>query len=534
MWDVLDPRALLAVIPVALILILAGDKLPRRSFLYLFFALLFSGVSLAALVYPLGYGFDPFIHRATVEYIAQFGTISPKPFYYIGAYSLELFAHLVFGISVGFIDTWLVPVLSGFLLTFCGYEMIKALDLPTRAGMFALFLLPLSLFISTTPQSLAYILTLCTLFALVSAIVRDSKLHMMTSLLLALATFSIHPLAGIPLLLFIFIVFFATRKNHFFISRALVVLISIIFAVSIPIVFLLNAARSHLPVSLSFTNIDWATLALNGFFDNRFSSVYDGAYLVIANGPWILLALAVIGIIAIRTSGLPHALNLFLLGSTLSLINYLILALTLSFDFLIEYERTAYADRLLTISILFLLPHAIIGLGSLFLKFSTPPLRLALATVLALSVTAQIYGAYPRHDNYARSAGFNVSEDDISAVQAIHKQGGDADYIVLANQAVSSAALSIYGFKTYYHDDLFYYPIPTGGTLYNYYLEMTNEEPARQTILEAMDVAGVDLGFFVINDYWWQSEMIIEYAKNQADDWFSIGDGSVYVFEFIR
>jgi len=184
---------------------------------------------------------------------------------------------------------------------------------------------------------------------------------------------------------------------------------------------------------------------------------------------------------------------------------------------------------------IFLIPHAMIAITEIskIIKNSRA-LSVSFITILALAVTAQIYGAYPRHDNYARSAGFNVSEDDISVAYAIESAGKDQDFIVLANQAVSSVALQEFGFKKYYNNDIFYYPIPTGGELYNYFLEMADDEPTRETMISAMDLAGVDLGFFVVNDYWWQADVIIEHAKNQADDWFSVGAGAVTVFIYER
>ncbi|EKD47447.1 MAG: hypothetical protein ACD_66C00056G0001 [uncultured bacterium] len=208
----------------------------------------------------------------------------------------------------------------------------------------------------------------------------------------------------------------------------------------------------------------------------------------------------------------------------------------MQFEFLIEYERTNYADRLLTMAVIFLIPYVGIALCELWARLTTKPQALQLSFILLLSLmaTALVYGAYPRHDNYARSAGFNVSQADVDAIYAIENYAKDTPYIVLANQATSSAALEAFGFAHYYHDDIFYYPIPTGGELYNLYLEMTDNEPTAEVMNEAMDLAGVKLGFFAINNYWWDSERIIEHAKNQSIDWFALGDGAVTVFVFER
>jgi hypothetical protein len=208
----------------------------------------------------------------------------------------------------------------------------------------------------------------------------------------------------------------------------------------------------------------------------------------------------------------------------------------MEFSFLIEYERANYALRMLTLTMIFLLPHVGFAFAAIEKKLSQKPKILfsSFAVLLSLLVMANVYGAYPRHDNYARSAGFNVAKSDQDAVWAINEAGGDEDYIVLANQAVSAAALEAFGFKKYYPGDIFYYPIPTGGELYEFFLEMSNGDPSQFNAEKAMDVAGVDTAFFVVNNYWWQSNRIIENAKREADDWWALGDGAVTIFVYKR
>ncbi|MCH8049291.1 hypothetical protein IH979_01100 [Patescibacteria group bacterium] len=347
-----------------------------------------------------------------------------------------------------------------------------------------------------------------------------------------------HPLAGIPAVIYALMVAVVTwDQPPLLIKRMLATLIVLSGAVALPIVFVIQAKLAQLPVLFSPEGLfDFEKLALTGFFANRFSTWFDGLYLVIANHLWILIVLAAVGLLIAWRHGADKKIHLPLIAAGMWIINYWLLSTTLEFSFLIEYERTNYAERLLIISMLFLIPHVGIALAGIMDHFKARPkiLSTSVAILLALMVLANVYGAYPRHDNYARSAGFNVGESDIDAVYAINETGGEQDYIVLANQAVSAAALETFGFKQYYKDDIFYYPIPTGGILYNYYLEMADEGPRRETALEAMDVAGVDLAFFVINDYWWQSEIIREHAKQEADDWFSTGDDAVTVFVYRR
>ena len=76
-----------------------------------------------------------------------------------------------------------------------------------------------------------------------------------------------------------------------------------------------------------------------------------------------------------------------------------------------------------------------------------------------------------------------------------------------------------YGFIKYFNDDVFYYPIPTGGQLYQFYLDMVNVGPTRLKAIEAMDLAGVDKAYLVVNDYWFLADKIIENAKREATSW---------------
>lgn len=543
-WLVIDPSTIIALAIAVLLTIAVLPRLTSRMRSLLIGLLLLSVFLVPALTYSLGFGFDPFIHRTTVAHIAEFGTITPKPLYYIGQYALELVANLVFAIPIFTIDTFLVPILAAILLS---ASAVYGFRQTTKTGWapIAVLLLPLGAFISTTPQALAYVFTGSLIFlSLPILAASENRPPRFLLVLLALAALVTHPLAGIPACLYVLLIILSQsrlsgqgKEPLEIIRKSGFVITALASAMAIPAVFLVQASRSGLAISFSLTDLAWDQLTLTGFWHNQFSSIFDGLYLWIDNQLWISLILAVIGswmLIKQRASGRLH---LPLLMVALWLINYLILTLTLQFDFLIEYERTNYAQRLLMISLLFLAPHIGFAIDGVFdiLSKRARALRLGWTILLALMVSAGVYGAFPRHDNYARSAGFNVSATDFDAAAAINDIGGDQKYIVLANQAVSAAALELYGFKRYYHNDIFYYPIPTGGELYTYYLQMADDEPTREAMEEAMDLADVDVGFFVLNDYWWDAKRIGEAAKQEADSWFGIGSGdeaiTVFIFE---
>jgi len=537
-WLVIDPRALIALSLATLLLITAFSLFSKRLRFLSLFLILLSVFLVPTLVYPLGYGFDPFIHRTTIAHIIEFGTITPKPLYYIGQYALELMATMAFGVPLYETDIFLVPILAALLLT--GSALYGFKD--QQWGPLALLLIPFGIFISTTPQALSYIFTASIIFLSLPRLRGDESPAPFWHLtLLAAAALITHPLAGIPACLYVVLLWLSTKSIH---STTLSVTRNILFwlcalagAVIIPAIFLLQATLSNLAIHFSLRQLAWDQLTLSGFWRNQFSSIPDLLYLIIDNSLWIALALGVVGAIVLSKQHARWREQLPLLMIILLIVNYLILTLTLEFDFLIEYERTNYALRLITLIFLFLLPHIGIAINAVFTILLQRPqtLRLGWTILLTALATAGMYGAFPRHDNYARSSGFNVSTSDINAAVAIHEEGGDEAYIVLSNQAVSAAALELYGFRQYFHEDIFYYPIPTGGELYEYYLQMADDEPTRVVMEEAMDLAGVSKGFFVLNNYWWDAGRIREAAKQEADSWFGLGSGddaiTVFIFE---
>jgi hypothetical protein len=147
-------------------------------------------------------------------------------------------------------------------------------------------------------------------------------------------------------------------------------------------------------------------------------------------------------------------------------------------------------------------------------------------------MSVSLYTSYPRFDRYYNYHSYAASQADIDAVRWIANDAKSQDYIVLANQQVSAAALSQLGFKKYYHDNIFYYPIPTSSPLYQYYLDMVYQAPNKKTALAALDLVGAQEVYFVLNKYWWAFPKILAEAEFNADSWQEFGPGEVYVFKY--
>ncbi len=520
-WLALDVHALIALAVCACAAVLLALRGQRVFTVTLIAAMSFSIVALCAAIYPLGYGFDPFLHRATLAHIIEYGTITPKPLYYIGQYALELMAVKVFALPLFATDILLAPVMLALAVL-----ALASVSRRTPAFWLVFILLPLSAFVPTTPQAIAYVFALLAIFSTFDA---TSWRH--AGWIFGAATLITHPLAGIPVIIFLMIDVLLRHRGRR--ANLLAGATALLGSFALPAVFLLQAALGQLDIAWSSSPFDLSRLPLTGFFENSFSTWMDALYLVGANLLLLLLVLSIFSIRSLKTS--PTARALFLIILALA-INFIVLNQAFDFQFLITYERSDFALRLLVLMALFALPLAGNTLERLIQHLSSRPLILRILPCLlgALALSANAYVAYPRHDNYARSAGFNVSVADMNVVHAINQDADGTPYVVLANQAVSAAAVETFGFAHYFPGDIFYYPIPTGGPLYGIFLEMVDGEPSTEHAQEAMALTGSERVYLVVNDYWWQSDKIIASAKEQADDWFALNDGALTVFVFTK
>jgi len=153
---------------------------------------------------------------------------------------------------------------------------------------------------------------------------------------------------------------------------------------------------------------------------------------------------------------------------------------------------------------------------------------------LLLLITVSLYGSYPRRDNYFNSHSFAVGQNDLAAVEWIEKDASGAPYAVLANQQVSVGALWTFGFSRYLKNDLYFYPIPTGGPLYQIYLDMVYKNANRAAALKAADLSGVQTVYFVLNKYWTGFDKIVEQAKMGADSFQNLNNGEIYIFKYLK
>jgi len=411
----------------------------------------FLSFSVCWIIYKIGYGFDPFIHQATMDLIDKTGSVTPKPFYYLGQYSLIVILHKITFIPLVWLDKLLAPILAAIYLPVTFYRVLSQWFENHKAALLLpliLLILPFSFFIVTTPQNLAYLL-LC--LAILLGLICKNVQSLMIIYLFALTALVIQPIAGIPALLFALLlnIYHSDKKNK--IKKIHYLLIFIITTIALPLAFWFveknNSGISEIQLSVG----SWTSWLPNLTVPNQENFILNFIYLYGFNLKIIISALVVIGIIiAYRHKKQCKIFSIYFLMS-IALGLSCLLTKVLPFNFLIDYERSNYADRILIIAAFFLLPFILTALYAFVNKTlkQNNIIKISLLTFLIILITTSLYLLYPRFDRYHNSHGYSVSQNDIDAVHWI-KNNAQSDYIVLANQQVSAAALREFGFAKYY------------------------------------------------------------------------------------
>lgn len=570
-WVVISPLFLGAVFIAhssALVLALT-QPLRRWQTLAIGSTLVALATAIVPIIYKVGYGFDPFIHQTTVARILQFGAVDPKPLYYLGQYGLEAILATISHLPLSLLDAWLLPIIAIIALPIIisyaledvafGFKVgdvlpgtpsapagpnHKAEDVTGWGGgrthtfmLATLTALPLTWFINTTPQGLANLILLAIIF--LASLPDDASYHKRKPLLgfLAFTALVIHPLAGLPALTFLAFreAAFKTRAKQIFL-----ILAGLAFLFAIPAALALKTSGAAATAAITNTTLS-AQQALPFSWPNiatRFNLWLDLAYSYHIIIPLLLIVGGLFTYLPFpRYRQAANALwisFLLLFAIGLSVSTYV------PATALIAYEQGAYGTRLMELSFLFLLPLLIPLLIKFWERLVAAPKTLQLFWILIIAAlgTAGCYLTPPRFDNYAFDRGYSTSEHDIAAVKKIDKLANGRPYAVLANQALSAAALREFGFAHYFTalspgaEPIFYYPIPTGGPLYNQYLKMVYTQPSQAIIDETRALIQTDLVFFVLNDYWFNAKSIKAQTESIASSQTEIGNGKVTIFEF--
>lgn len=507
----------------------------------------FVGIAVAAFIYPLGYGFDAFIHRVTESWIQMHGFIAPKNPYYIGQYTLVNLISNITHIKIFFVDVFLVPLLASIFLPGIILSTLRQFAQKPFFSTVAFWLLPFIPFLSlhlTTPHNLVIFITIVVVFLGIRASKKD--ISFLLPFLVSLSAVLTHPLVGAPVFIFTFVLFLLSilRKRKK-LQWTLLLSTFIGICILIPTLFTLNGLRIGQP--LPTLNNPFTKISL--FFDLfqrpywyatisplHFELLYTYERFLVP----IFLLLCVYGFFQYRKKERRIWIWLFPLTALGLFLDAWLLRSWIVFPDVVAYEQDDYPRRLIYTSILFLLPFAMYGFSSLMEKIlarSKLKNKLIVGSImicLPFILTISLYFSYPQRNAKVQFPGYNVTSADFQAVEWIHSQNSEYNYIVLANQLVSAAALTEYSFAKYFdtpQGQMFYYSIPTGGVLYEYYSKMIYEGQKIEYMQAAMQKAGVQKAYFVVNGYWAKSDKIIENAKKSADR-MQVIDDKVWIFEY--
>jgi hypothetical protein len=562
-----------------------------KSAIYLIAAHYFLSFSVLWIVFKIGYGYDPFIHQATVKLIDANGFVLPKTPYYLGQYSLILIAHKLFFIPIVWADKLLLPLLAALTIPAAIDLFLKkfyknSAFIINHLSLIILLILPFSIFTLTVPQNLAYLfLLLAIFFALFAA----TNAEIILSFLLALAALAVHPVAGIPALLFILAILinhgpknlfckpaknsngeicldkpharvlriktinldqkkkfnfslqgfgeFIASKNIFY------VFIYLLAAAALPFLFYLGGQNS----SGAGDNSSTGGFTMPGIIFPREQNIWlNFIYLILGNEWLILILLAILSAYLIHRWRHKFPQFIILGSMAAALLIACFITRQLNFSFLISYERDDYANRILIDAFIFIIPVLAVLARKIIalILVARPILKYSWLALLAILIAISLYGAYPRLDNYYNSRSVSLGADDLAAVNWIAQDSSSTPYVVLSDQQVSVGALWTFGFSHYFNSpllskegpgggsEIYFYPIPTGGPLYQIYLQMVYQKPNRTTALQAADLTGAHTVYFVINKYWTSFDKIVEQAKIDADTFQSINNGQLYIFKY--
>lgn len=516
---------------------------------------LFLCFSVAIIVYKLGYGYDTFIHKTSEHIINSTGVILPKTPYYLGQYSLIVTLHRLLGVSLSILDTLLVPLLAALSLPLITSEWLSS-NSQQNTGLryshwlaLSILFIPFSSFIVTTPQGLANLFFLWIILASFPLLAGNRLPWSIPQLAcVAVAAALVHPLGGIPALIAVGVIALELIRPRLsqspFIVNVITVSVSLVGAIIIPLLLWLWSLRSETMVvfrsSLSLETIATVFSGLKGSLMTGFMPALPTQYsYLFIESWWVALSFVTILVLTwLITRGKSTLVRAYSRIAVLLVLNGLFIAAFFYFPGIAAYESHAYASRLLVLALWSMLP---IFMLALLWLYRLPLLRRPATTALLILVlagvnTASVYASYPRQNRFERSRQFGTSAADFTVVSYIHSQI-KSDYVVLANQSVSAAAIASYGFRTYYPPStegapIFYYPVPTSSPLYNIYLQMVNDAPTRENAKIAYELTGANTVYFVLNNYWDNADMLRRRATMEADEHAELADGAISLFTF--
>lgn len=539
-WELLGYKfwTLLIISSILLVIYIFQNKKLRAS-LFMTSVHFFVLSSIAWLVYPLGFGYDPFLHQAAMNVIQDTGTIQPRLFLYLGQYAWTFFLSSSWQISIASINKLILPIAFSILWP---HSLYYGLRKGFRwSNKISLLVTLLSLFIGfnfaimTTPQNLAFLLVAIFIFLL--PIIKKHKHCLYFGWIIGLGTLTIHPLGGIPILymtLLMSIRYWKINKKYKKYISAVTIFLS---SISIPSALIVYQKLSGQVWSQIFTWYPWPLVDWHwSKLIYSYNFPLDLLHNIWNNQAFIFSFVVLIGWIIIVRKHKYLFFDKHWMFLALLLSNYLLARLFISFSEQIDYEQNSYLIRIIYLVGLSALPIFLTTWYFWWHDFVEKRKNLShkawLIVIIVLIITTSTYFSYPTYDRHTNSKSFNITKTDLETVQIIEQLAADQPYIVLANQMVGAAAINTHGFAHYYNDN-FYYSMPLGSAnIYQNYINMIETQASAEEAIAAMEKAGVEKLYFVVNHYWHSAKQAISQAKETADDYFVVDQDKNYVFVY--
>lgn len=502
-WQVVSYKFILTLFFViaSTTLAIIYKKISGRIFFFVSLLLL----SINTIIFNRGFGFDIFVHTATVKAWLSHGTITPITILYNGFHAI--IAALASSTHLPVLDlvSWTTPFIGAAILGGIFARMRENKKLPyVMAGFFLIFN---SLFTTSTPQALGHFLLFGFMIELWLRAENISTKENILRALIALGIATIHPLSGIPAILF----FLWSLK-----PRNSILMLATIFGPALALI--IGAHGKFVFNNLSIRELFIPTIS--AFQPNILTSLSYSAALL---APLILFVLAIIGY-----KNNKNEQNIFIFSLLLLVAG--IITRAVHIENIIGYEQSAFASRIILAAYFFAIPLASAGAQKVWHATNS---RVARALV-CMSAIACICGvwfvAYPAWNSVQKTKAINASETDFEIAKKINLDANGRSYIVLADQPTSAAALATFGF--YDHQlparDYYFYPIPTGGELYTkFFLPAMYRGVTPELLKDAATFANVSDVYIVIKPYWTNAEKNIEAIKNSSLEYFDIEETTI-------
>jgi len=534
-WNILSIEVFVLYGLATLFLLLTAKE--GKTWLFLALSILHTAITLsvAAIIYATGFGFDPFIHRAAEQALLRDGFIEPRQILYSGQYLLVTALHYLTSIPLKLIDIWLVPATASIVLPIASYLGLRhgwqVKEHLARIGSLGFLFLPMVLSYFTVPYTFTYTFFLALIFLL--PLTRKNKMIALILLLASTTMIFFHPLLAVPYTLWL-LGYILGRKA----VRVFKILTFLAITTVVPAMFVIQAGIGLQDIII-YNPLDRIDLFFNLFYNpfiDHFPYIpvlLDLLYEIRYYLPYTLLLIAGLGSLTLKKQKQDFGWYWTLV---LGLIGAMFFSSTMfEIPGIIVHEQAEFALRLEQAMFTVVIPIVVLVLIKLFYR-SNSLLRYTLLILLAGIITINWYFTYPQFNLKYPFYSPSVSQVDIQAVKEIDLRANGQDYLVLSNQMTSAAALQEFGFANYYQLDdqqILWYAIPTGGPLYQEFIKMIEFGQIEEEMNLLQDKTAVAQVYLVLHSYWPWSDQLISELVQTADDYFERENQiQVYIYNF--